>query len=202
MKLLFAAAIALLLLAGCSNTPDLPKPAAPREPDPIVGAYVFYLNEVTEEALVVRIYPNKQAKSDFNHRFRWERVGNQYDFYYQPPRNDRPEEKFFSVKYQEVKGEPALISFSPKVVYWEFEGVKHSSNPDYLFDHYWLSTDSSYDTSKWFCINTGRKEKRHKKAGIGLGIPQYGETREICEARCPLTISIKFSGATCPQDRI
>lgn len=180
--------------------PKPPRPAAPPKPDPIVGTYLGYTTEMPRTR-ILRVYPDGIAGSGFSRNsLRWQKEGNVYSFYYVSPEGQIRDYPNFSVRYQEITGEPEIISFGSKQSWRLFEGIKKSKDPNHLFDHYKLSPVGG-DREAWQCVNVGRGEKMSGSLWEHEELPDYGDSLAECEALCLTSIQSWNPNSACPQDR-
>lgn len=146
-----------------------------KAPDPIVGTYHVYSLEDSRES-VLRVYPNGRAVLGyFNYRWRYEKGayliswGDNYRF---------------TMKYQKARGEPELATLNDAPIYGQFEALKVSADPDFLFDLYKLAIVRK-EPSSMACFNLGRKEYRYQEIPKELGYPSFhSSSLTDCEASC------------------
>lgn len=228
----------LAILGGCAGSPDSPastrvdcpddlylpahKPdecgqEAPAEIsvkhgtlDSLVGTYRTY-NKRMAVSGILRIYADGGAiNASWGTRdaMRWEKKGNQYDFFAQSG------EYHYSARLQSVRDEPDLVSFGTKYFFGMFDGIKLSDDPDYLFDLYkvgckrqvpnspcYQTYESRYKKDgldvSWQCINIGQLLSTDLD-GIeylpgNLETPRdYGNTESACQAICERAVSFRF----------
>ena len=162
-----------------------PEPVEPPKPDPVIGTYRLYLNEFPGIQKVLRIHPNHRAAIDDDmNAYRWEKRVESYNFYYDT-RVGHPEEYHFSLKLKDLEGEPDITAFGSKSRSYQFEGIRLSSDSDFLFDFYRVTIPPGKNVLD--CVNIGRKEKQ------GIPFTLYkadyyktdsADTLADCEALC------------------
>ena len=87
---------------------------------------------------------------------------------------------------------------------WPFEGVKKSSDPDFLFDLFMLKARSEGGVRKVSCANIGHKDSARITARKDkTSRPDFAETLGECEELCAqhYASSRARGGTSCPQDR-
>jgi hypothetical protein len=182
------------------SEPVVQKPMEPPKPDPIIGTYLGYSTE-TARTRILRVYPDGTAGSGYSRNsLRWKKKGNVYSFYYVSPEGQMRDYPNFSSRYQEIVGEPELISFGSNQSMRLFEGLKKSNDPNHLFDHYRLSPVGS-DRGSWRCVNVGRGEEMSGSLWEHEELPDYGDSLAECESLCLTSIQSWSPNSTCPQDR-
>ena len=179
----------------CSSDSQPATVKAPELADPIFGTYLLYLTEVPGKQVVFRIHPDYRAAIDDDYdSFRWEKRGDAYNFYYDK-RSGFPEEYQFSLKIKDLEGEPDITAFGSKGRDFQFEGIKLSSDSDFLFDFYRVTRTSRKNVLD--CVNIGRKERQGMP--LTLDKADSADTLAECEALCVRLVGTK-SKLICPRD--
>ena len=168
-------------------TPPEQAPVTAEKPDPIVGTYMGYINDLARTR-ILRVWADGTAGSGYGRSsLTWKKIGDKYSFYYVSEDGEVREYPNWSTRYRDAAGLPNIISFGSKQQWRMFEANKLSDNPNHLFDHYTFSP-SKDDRNTWVCVNVGQRQETYGALWQREDLKNFASTLAECQRLCEVAV--------------